>query len=221
MEFIDIPTEQTTAITDAILALLALGGALYLYRIGKSDRWKANLWLSVFGLLTVAAVFGTIAHGFKMSTQLNSLLWQPLFLSLGTMVSLFVVGTVYDAWGKAAARKALPVMLVVGAVFYTITLLIPGSFLVFIVYEAAATLFALVAYGWLTWRGRLPGAGLMTLGIFITIVAAIVQATETLTVTVVWPFDYNGLYHLIQMVGLLALLAGLRADLLSGGYSSE
>ena len=34
MEFIDIPTEQTTAVTDAILAVMALATAVYLHRIG-------------------------------------------------------------------------------------------------------------------------------------------------------------------------------------------
>jgi len=197
-----------------------LGCAFYLYRIGINNRWKTNLWLGLFGLLAVAAVLGTIAHGFKMSAQTNNLFWQPLFLSLGLVVALFVVAVVYDAWGQAAARRALPVMLVIGVVFYGITRLFPGTFLVFIVYESAAMLFALVVYGWLTRRGQLPGVGLMTVGIFITIIAAAVQATETLHVTVVWPFDFNGLYHLIQMAGLLALLAGLRADLLAGDHSS-
>ena len=213
MEFIDIPTEQTTAATDAILALLSLGCALYLHRIGTHKRWKANVWIGLFGLLTVAAVFGTIAHGFKMSAWWNNLFWQPLFLSLGLVVALFVVAVVYDAWGKAAARRILPIMLAVGVIFYIITVLVPGLFLVFIVYQSTATLFALVIYGRLTWRGKLPGAGWMTLGIFITMVAAVVQATGSLTITVIWPFDYNGLYHLIQMAGLLALLTGLRKDL--------
>ena len=215
MEFIDIPTEQTTAITDAILALLAMGCALYLRRIGHNDRYKANVWIGLFGLLAVAAVFGAIAHGFKMSVWWNNLFWQPLYLSLGLVVALFVVAVVYDAWGKAAARRALPVMLVVGAVFYGITVLIPNLFLVFIIYQSTATLFALFIYGWLAWRGELPGAAMMTLGIFITMVAAVVQATGSLVITIIWPFDFNGLYHLIQMAGLLALLAGLRRDLLA------
>jgi len=35
MKFIDIPTEQTTAVTDAILALLSVGGVLYLRQIAR------------------------------------------------------------------------------------------------------------------------------------------------------------------------------------------
>jgi hypothetical protein len=215
MKFTDIPTEQSTAITDAILALLALGCLWYLRRIGQSDPLKTNLWLWIFGLLALAAILGTIAHGFQMSARLNHLFWQPLYLSLGLTVALFVVAVVYDMWGYEAARRVLPVMLVIGVAFYGVTVLIPGSFLVFIIYEAMAMLFALGIYGWLAWQGQLNGAWLMTAGILITIIAAGVQASEAISVTIIWPFDHNGLYHLIQMLGLLVLVAGLRAALLA------
>jgi hypothetical protein len=215
MEFIDLPTEQTTAVTDAMLMVLAIGCALYLRRIGRHAPWKTNLWAATFGLLALAAALGTAAHGFKMSAQTNSLFWQPLNLALGLTVALFVVGVVYDAWGYRAGRRLLPIMGGIGLLFYGVTWLRPGSFLVFIVYEALAMVFALAVYSWLFRQKRLPGAGWMAAGIFITMVAAAVQTIDAAAVTIIWPFDHNGLYHLIQVAGLLALAAGLRAALLA------
>ncbi len=211
IQFIDIPTEQTTAVTDAVLALLALVCMLYLYRVGHTDRRKRNIWLAAYGLLFVGAGLGAVAHGFRLSPAAKDALWQPLFLSLGLTVAVFVVAVVYDAWGWSVARRVLWPMLAIGVGFYGLTRLIPGTFRVFIGYEAVAMLFALLVYGWLAYRRRLPGAGWMALGILTTIIAAVVQATETLALTFIWPFDYNGLYHLIQMAGILLLLAGLRA----------
>ncbi len=213
MEFIDIPTEQTTAVTDAILALVAITGAVYLYRSRGRDRWKANLWVWVFGLLALAAALGAIVHGFKMSPALHSLLWHPIKLSLGLLVALFVVAVVYDIWGRAMARRVLPAMVLVGAIFLGVTLIWPGSFLVFIVYETVAMLFALGGYTWLARRGRLEGAWLMAGGIFTTIVAAGVQAGKLISFTFIWPFDHNGVYHLIQTAGIVLILAGLRRGL--------
>lgn len=43
MEFIGIPAEQTTAVTDAVLAVLAIAVAVYLRRIGQKTRWKTTL----------------------------------------------------------------------------------------------------------------------------------------------------------------------------------
>ena len=220
MQFIDIPTEQTTAITDAILAVLAVGCMWYLWRIGRHNRWKTGVWMAAFGLLALGAALGAIAHGFKMSPRVNNLFWQPLYLSLGLTVAMFVVGVIYDVWGRRASRRSLWPMLIVGLAFYGVTRLFPGTFRVFIVYEALAMLFALAVYLWLVWKKRLTGAGLIALGILVMIIAAAVQATKTLSVTLIWPFDYNGLYHLIQMAGVLLLFAGLRSALLSEEPSS-
>ncbi len=213
MQFIDIPTEQTTAVTDALLALVAIAGAVYLYRIGGRDRWKANLWGFVMALLALAAALGAIVHGFKMSPALQALIWHPIKLSLGLLVALFVVAVVSDIWGEAMARKALPTMLLVGGGFFGVTLIWPGSFLVFIVYETVAMLFALGGYTWLARRGHLNGAWLMAGGILTTIVAAGVQAGKLISFTFIWSFDHNGVYHLIQMAGIVLIVAGLRRAL--------
>ncbi|MEW5959571.1 MAG: hypothetical protein AB1801_17745 [Chloroflexota bacterium] len=215
MQIVNSPTEQTTALTDALLAGLALGCVWYLGRLTRRRPWKANIWSWAMGLLALAAALGAIVHGVVLPAKLFKFLWNLLYLSLGLTVALFVVGVIHDGWGARPARRGLPAMLIVGCAFFGVTLLFPGSFLVFILYEAAAMSFALAAYGWLAFKRRLRGAGWMAAGILITLIAAGVQASESVSLTFIWPFDYNGLYHLIQMVGLLALMAGLRADLQS------
>jgi hypothetical protein len=189
-----------------------------LLQIGQGDPWKAGLWAWAFGLLALAAALGTVAHGFKMSAVTNQRFWQPLNLALGLTVALFVVGVVYDIWGLAAAQQILPLMLSFGVVFFAVTQVIGGAFLVFIFYEAAAMFFALGAYGWLAATGRLPGAAWMAAGVLVTMIAAAVQAGwngRKRPLTFIWQFDQNGLYHLIQMVGVILLLLGLRAALLA------
>lgn len=213
MEFTHIPTEQTTAVTDLMLAVLAAGCAVYLYRIGTRARWKTNLWTAVMAFLAAAAGLGAIVHGLQMDPAIQALLWHPIKLFLGLLVALFVAAAVYDIWGAAAARRALPAMVLVGLGFFGITLIWPGQFLVFIVYKTLAMLFALAGYAWLAGRGRLKGAWLMTGGILVTIAAAAVQAGRLLTFTFIWPFDHNGVYHLIQMAGIVLIAAGLRKDL--------
>jgi hypothetical protein len=216
MQFVDIPTEQTTAVTDALLAVLAVAGAVHLHRIGARDRWKTNLWTVVLALLATAAGLGAVVHGFEMSPALRAILWQPIKLSLGLLVALFIVAVVYDLWGPAPARRILPVMIVSGVVFLGITRIWPDKFLVFIVYEAAAMLFALGGYIRLAWQGRRRGAWLMAGGILTTIAAAAIQAGRLVTFTFIWPFDHNGVYHLIQMAGIVLIVAGLRRDLRPG-----
>jgi hypothetical protein len=219
MRTIDIPTERTTAVTDAVLALLALGGALYLREMGHASPWKAALWSWAFGFLALTAALGALAHGFQMSRTLNQWLWRPLNLASGLMIALFVVGVICDLRGLAQAQQALPIAIGVGVVFFGTTLG-TDDFRIFIVYEAVAMLFALGAYGWLAIMGRLPGAAWMAGGVLLTIIAAVVQASwkgQDDPLMFIWPFDQNGVYHLVQMAGVVLLLAGLRAALLPSG----
>ena len=216
MRFVDISTEQTTAVTDVLLALVALASVLYLSRIGaESDTFKVRIWSWAFGLLAFASALGAIAHGFQMSEQLNSLLWKPLNLALGLTVAMFAVGVVYDLWGLAAARRVLPILIGIGVVFFVVTVVVPGSFLVFIFYEAVAMFFALLIYSLLAARGQLTGAAVMAAGITISIIAAAVQASGAVAIKVLWEFDHNGVFHIIQIVGVAVLVAGLRMALLA------
>ena len=103
-------------------------------------------------------------------------------------------------------------MLIAGLVFYLTTLIYPGIFFLFIVYEGLALFIALGAYLFLTVTGE-PGAGFMASGVLLSIIAAGLQARKSIAVTLIWKFDHNGIYDIVQTVGLLVLIAGLRISL--------
>ena len=86
--------------------------------------------------------------------------------------------------------------------------------MVFIVFEALALFFALGAYVFLSFQGDLSGAGPMAAGILLSIIAAGIQADKSISITLIWHFNHNGIYHLLQVVGLILLLIGLRWSVL-------
>ncbi len=210
MNIIDIPTEQTTAATDLMLAIISIVTAFGIYNLGKQVQpVKTRIWVAVFILLAIAALFGAIAHGFVMSEKTNYILWQPLNLALGLGVSLFAAGAIFDLRRGSVPKGIVPGLLALGIIFYFITVFVPGSFLVFIIYEAVVMLFALVAYVVLAAKQKLIGAWWMVLGILITIIAAAIQATESVSVQFIWDFDHNGIFHIVQMAGILIIYLGL------------
>lgn len=211
MEFIDIATERTTAATDVLLALIAAAAALLVNRAARpTDPERGRIWMSAFVLVAVASVIGAAAHGIRMSERTNFVLWQPLNLALGLTIAMFVIGVVYDLTRGSMPKAVAPILVGVGVVFYAITLRVPGTFIVFVLYETVAMLFALSAYVAMALRRSLAGAWLMAAGILVTIIAAAVQATGALRVAILWEFDHNGIFHVIQMVGVVLLLLGLR-----------
>jgi hypothetical protein len=212
MELVGDAAERTTAATDAVLAAAALVAIALLRRVPPS--FGRSVWTAALGSLAVASALGAIAHGVRLPSAGRELLWQPLYLSLGVTMALFVVGAVRDWRGAPAAQRILLPMLGVAVVFYGITWLSGGSFLAFVVYEAAALLFSLAIYLRLARGHRRPGAAAMAAALGVSLAAGGVQAAHLGSVRLVWEFDHNGLFHLIQLIGLVLLVAGLRRLLL-------
>ncbi|MCL1127941.1 DUF6962 family protein [Shewanella surugensis] len=220
MSFIDSPIEQMTALTDAMLVILAIASAIYIQRISHKDEWKAKLWVWVFSLLAIASLLGTIVHGLDMPQILYHYLWYPLFVSLSMMIVLFVIATINDIWGEQTSRRILFIMLSIGAAC-SIVFIWKETFLVFIIYELVGMSFAFAGYLWLAYRGLLKGAGFMAAAVFVTIMAAGIQASQQRLFTSIFSLDHNGVFHLVQMVGVILFVLGLRKALLYENDSSD
>jgi hypothetical protein len=205
-----VPTELTTAATDGLLALLAAGGGRWLRRRLAADPERASHWSLVFRLLAAASALGVLAHGLALSPGAREALWHPLYLLLGLVVAAFAVAAVHDLLGERAARRARWPLLAVGVAFFAVTKLLGGAFLIFVLYEGGAMVAALGAYAWLALRGRLAGAATIAAGIVLDLAAAAVQASS-LSANLLVPLDHNGLFHVVQLVALAVLLAGIVA----------
>ncbi len=213
LKIISSPTEITTAITDILLALVAGGAVIFLQCSESNEIWKINAWSWAFVLMALSGFLGAIAHGLELTEAQHQRIWHLINLSLGLTVSVFVIGVAYDLWGHAVAAKMLPWMVVCALLFFLVTRLFPGIFFVFIVYEAAALLFACAAYGWLTITDQLDGAALIAAGVLVSIIAAGIQASKKVSIKFVFEFDHNGIFHIIQMFGIILLVAGIRQSL--------
>lgn len=211
MELIGSATERTTAATDLLLAAAALAGAIYLRRLPPASAAR-RIWALALAAAGLASLLGAVTHGLVMSAQLREALWQPLYLLLGIVVAGFVAGAVGDRWGDRPARRVLPPMLFLALLFYLLTRLAGGDFLVFVLFQAAGLLAALVIYLRLARAGR-RGAGLVAAALAVSLGAGAIQADESLAARLVWEFDHNGLYHLTQLVGLALLVMGLARTL--------
>ena len=200
------PYERVTALTDVLMGLLA---AFISFQLFIVSGFRYSVWAWAFGLLAFSSLLGAGAHGFVMSEKTYTRLWMPINFSLGLALGMFVVGAVNDLAGESAARIMIPVMTTLGFGFFLVTLWKPGTFMTFIAYEAFAMLFALSTYGYLFFAKSHPVSSWMLSGVLVTILAAVVQATGKAGRGIVWYFDNNGVFHVIQMVGMVLLWVGL------------
>lgn len=209
MRLIESATELTTAATDAVLAVECLVIMVCLRRAAPAiGQWRAALWCWVFGLLALASFLGAVAHGLALPNAVREALWIPLYLSLGIVIALSMVGAVHDWRGQSVAVPLVPWSIAVALVFFGVTEIFSGSFVVFVVYEAMAMLGALAIYVYLAAKRRLPGAGVIATGIVLNLLAAGLQASDV-SVRLWFPFDNNGVFHLVQMVATAMIGFGL------------
>ena len=52
----------------------------------------------------------------------------------------------------------------------------------------------------------------MAAGVLVSIIAAVIQTKKSISLKLIWQFDHNGIYHLVQTVGLILLLIGLQCS---------
>ena len=211
MNFTNSPTEQTTAFTEVLVFLVAMVAIGYMGFYPAAEQEKIIIWIAAFGFIAAASLLGACAHGIVFPDKIHDRIWRVLNLCLGLAVSLFVGGVVHDLAGTDAALRTLPFVVTAGVIFFVLTWRFPGIFFIFIIYEAAALFFALAAYGWLAFIEKSPGAIWMTAGVLTSLIAAVVQAIHSVKIQIVWSFDHNGVFHIIQAAGLLLLLRGILA----------
>jgi len=211
IELTDVPTELSTAATNLPFGLVALVGLVYLHGLRERDPWKVKVWMAASACLLVAGIGGVGVHGLELSEQVSFLVWTLIYLGLGLMIAAASVGAVLDLWGERASRRAAPVMAMV-ALLFVLAARISDRFIVFIGYEALLVGCALVGYGYLAVTRRLAGAGLVWAGLLVSLIAAVVQTTDA-EVTMIWTFNQDGLFHLLQVLGVILIILGVGAAL--------
>jgi hypothetical protein len=205
---VDSLTELSTAATDALLAIQAVA-CLVLLRYTQSQNFRSTLWQALFASLTLGSLLGAIAHAVKMSLSVHEALWLFIYFFLGLTLTILALAAIYDWLGEGIARRLLYWLLPMPLFVVVVTWLGSGEFLYFVIFEALVMLFVLIVYSRLFWQKK-PGSGLILTGIIISLVAAAVQASGPMEINIVWLFDHNGLFHLIQMPGVLCFYFGAK-----------
>jgi len=206
------PVERTTATTSALLALLAFVAVIYLTRIQrKSNRLRPSFWLAGLFLLGLTGLVGSISHGFKFSGAMVSNDMDK-WLDLGPILAagMFLCGVAHDLHGPVVARQTLPFIVAIGFVFYLIALQLAVPSISIAAYQTIAMLPAFIFYSWLATRFQFDGAGWISLGAVLFILAAWLRANRQFQPEWVWSFNTDAISNVVCTLSVLTLAVGLR-----------
>ena len=202
-------TEPMTMASDYLLAAFAVLLALPLLRLGRLLS-QASIRLWGFALLATAmgAVAGGTSHGFSLylGEAGQAVAWKLTVYPIGVASMLMLSGSI-----MASVPRWLRQWLIAAAVIqfavYAVWMLHHDDF-VYVIYNYVPSMIGLVALHAYSWRSRRDEAAPWIIaGVAVSFAAAGIQQSG-------WSlhehFNYNDMYHLVQMAGLFLFHRGAR-----------
>lgn len=201
-------TEPMTLITDYALAALSVVLGLYLLRAELRERISVQLWAACFLVTAFGGISGGTYHGLGslLGDGTKALLWKVTMCSIGLASFFMLAGTVVASISRPWRRWLLAAILL-KLVLYTSWALRDDSFRSAIYDYGSAMVGVLLLQGLAIYRGEIERAGWLIAGVIVSFAAAGVQQSG---LTLHQHFNYNDLYHLIQMGALYLLYRGAR-----------
>jgi hypothetical protein len=191
--------EPTTTITDYLLAIEIIVLGLLLLRIHSSIAGK--LWAISFFALALAAIAGGTHHGFAsaMSSGVSQKLWKITLFCVG-IATLLMLFTAFLFYIPPPWKNVLLIITVVQFVAYLFVISRSNDFR-YVIYNYLPAMFALLLIALFYKNLWLAGA------VIISFAAAVAQRSG---VVLHKHFNFNDLYHLIQMVAMYFFYRGGR-----------
>jgi len=210
MNFTQVLTEQTTAMTDIIFAIAAISIVFALIRDKNIDNKKRNLiWLGYFSCYFIGGVIGTIGHGLNIDEGILNVLWSIMYLVLGLGIGFFAIAVLNDLFNKMMSKFIIGICLIPSVIFYLVTVFISGSFTVFVLYTMGVTILGLIAYVIIFFRTKEKSILILFLGTFFTILTGVAHLLISGEFQFIWTFNSNGPVHIIQAIGLAITYLGI------------
>lgn len=200
-------SEPTTALTDLILALLALGFSLQLIPYARRLRQESiRSWGFAFAALSVGALSGGVSHGFAphLSEAAYAVIWRVTLYSIGVASYYMVAGTARAVLRHRIASWMIVVAAVKLAGYLYWTTVRPEFSLA--VYDYVPNMLAVLVMGILLKRRRRDPSGFwLAAGVVVSFLAAGIQLSG---LSLAENFNHNDLYHVVQMVALVMFYRG-------------
>jgi hypothetical protein len=199
--------DPNTVLTDWILAALTAWLAWRLFRqaVWLKDR-AIRLWVGAFCAVVGSAALGGMWHGFSaaIDPSFAPLLWTGAMVLASTASLLFLLSTL-RVYTSGRALDAFAALAVAKFALFAICAAVTDDFRM-VVYDSALTMLVMLGLSaWGAWVRRIPSAAWVLAGVLVSMLGALFEQGR---VSVHRQFNYNDLWHVLQMGALYLLFRG-------------
>lgn len=199
--------EPMTVVTDLILA------GMTAYFAWELSAWYWERFMNIhwhftrlFWMLSLGALLGAVSHGIgpHLSPELRAIIWRLTTVSIGVASFFILMATLHHIFPFEAVRylRWIAVVLLLG---YLVLIWRDDRFINVIRFYAPTMIFMLAVMIYSYFTASAIGSGWMIIGILISFAAAGVQMSGF---SLHKHFNYNDIYHVIQMVGMYFIYRG-------------
>ena len=186
--------EPTTTITDYILAAETIFLGFLLLR--HSLTFPVRLWAFSFFVLAAAAIAGGTFHGFigSMEAGTSEIVWKFTLYSVG-LATLLMLSASALTFLNPPWRLTILILGILQFCIYTFLVSRNNDFK-FVIYDYVPAMILIVA---LSWIAKSPSALWLFAAVALSFIGALIQRLEF---QLHKHFNYNDIYHVIQMIGM-------------------
>jgi Family of unknown function (DUF6962) len=186
--------EPTTTITDYILAAETIFLGILLFR--NSATLPVRLWAFSFFVLAAAAIAGGTYHGFigSMEAGTSQIVWKFTLYSVGLGTLLMLSASAF-AFLDPPWRVAILILGILQFCAYMFLVSRSNDFK-YVIYDYVPAMILIVAFSWIA---KSPSAKWLLGAVALSFIGALIQRLEF---QLHKHFNYNDIYHVIQMVGM-------------------
>ena len=202
-----ILTEPMTMFTDYLIAVECLYFFVVLQRLQRGDRQLSRAyWMWALAFSALASLVGGSMHGFAavLTPEWKLAAWKVAQYTAGVVAFCFTMGSVKST----LAARLHPIVLwlaVAELLVYGVWMAFHDEFIFVIIDYGSAMLLVLAMQGYAWWRWPRGTERDFIIGVLVSFLAAGVQASGF---SLHKNFNYNDLYHVIQMVGIYFFFRG-------------
>lgn len=199
-------SEPTTTLTDYAIALETICFAVALVKTNHRKQQQAiAFWSLAFLGVAVAAIMGGTCHGFASTLGFDGLevLWHTMSYALGFSSFFMLLASVVSSVPRSI-RVWLLAAIGLKSILYFHGIESQDDFTYIVIdYLSAMAIVLMLQFRQLSTQP--VSATWIIAGILISVLAVTIQASR---VFIAPYFNYNDIYHLIQMVALYCLFKG-------------
>ena len=200
--------EPMTAFTDLILFLLAGYFAMEIHTLFTVQIMNTHWhWTFAFWMIGIGALLGAVSHGFgpHFPEMVKTIIWKLTVLSIGISCYFFLMASFSHIFPSATVQWLEWIPLILLMVYSTI-IVKDHRFMIVILFYLPTMIFVLVMMIYSQFILEFNGSGLISIGILISFLAAGIQLSGF---SLYKHFNYNDIYHIVQMAGMYFIYKGV------------